>query len=231
MSAAKRPRPRTMAVRRRRRRKTKAILVIQFDSARLEQDGLDLTPFVEAAALVADVALVRATSLDDLHRQLADHHGRKFDVVATIGHSNAKRICIAPDHSVSWDAYAQYLKPFEPRRLAVVGCMAGQFPSTASVFDALRTVRRIYAPPAPANRALASVMVLSLPYLLEHTVPDRQLLRFVQGGLVLAGRQLWEWRRTEWERNRGDILAPIAHDIMRRLSGELVDWLAGRRRA
>lgn len=230
MSTTKRRRSRNTTSRR-RRRKTKAILVIQFDSTRLKREGLDLTPFADAAALVADVVHVRATTLDDLHRQLAEHHGRKFDVVATIGHSNANVIRIAPDHSVSWDAYAQYLKPFEPRRLAIVGCLAGQFPSTASVFAALRTVRRIYAPPALANRTLASVMVLALPYLLEHTIPDRQLLRFLQGGLALAGRQLWEWRRTEWERNRGNVLAPIAHDIFRRLSGELVDWISGQRRA
>lgn len=230
MSTAKRRRARSTAVGR-RRRKTKAILVIQFDSARLEREGLDLTPFADAAALVADVVHVRATTLGDLHRQLAEHHGRTFDVVATIGHSNANRIRIASDHSVSWDAYAQYLKPFEPRRLAIVGCLAGQFPSTASVFAALRTVRRIYAPPALANRQLASVMVLALPYLVEHTIPDRQLLRLVQGGLVLTGRQLWEWRRTDWERNRSNILAPIAHNIFHRLSGELVEWLSGRRRA
>ncbi len=230
-TAEAKPRPRSRVIARRDPEQARAILVIQFDSEQLERDGLDLTPFVGAASLAADVVLVRATTLDDLLQQLAGVHGCTFDVVATIGHSNARGIRIAPDQFIGWDAYAEYLKPFGPRRLAIVGCLAGQYPSTASVFAGLRTLRRIYAPPALANRTLASGMVLSLPYLLDHRIPDRDLLRFVQAGFALAGRQVWEWRRTDWERDKGNVLAPIRHELLRRASNELIAWLAGKRRA
>ncbi len=180
------------AASRRSRRETKSILVVQFDSEKLEADGLDLAPFVHAAAFFYGVTVcrVRATSLDDLHTRLAELVGEKFDVVATVGHSNKNGIRIAPDTFVTWDAYAAYLKPFEPRRLAIIACLAGQFTPTGKIFASLQKVRRIYATPALANKMLGTVMVLALPYLLDHPIPDRNMLRALQVGLAFAGRQL-----------------------------------------
>jgi hypothetical protein len=142
-----------------------------------------------------------------------------------------KGIRIAPDTSVNWSAYAAYLAPFEPRRLAVVACLAGQYLPMGRIFAGLPKVRRIYATPVLANRVLGTVMMLLLPYLLEHVIPERDMLRYLQVGLALDGRELWEWRRVDWQRTKKDVFTPIAHELLRRASSELIAWLTGKRRA
>jgi len=216
-----------------RRSREKSILVIQFDSEKLEADGLDLAPFAQAAALFAGstaVEMVRATTQDDLHTKLATLVGRTFAVVATIGHSNESHIRIAPDAAVSWDAYAEYLKPFEPKRLAIVACRAGQAAPVGRLFARLPKLRRVYATPARANRRMGSVMVLLLPYLVERPVPPRDLLRLLQVGFALDGRQLWEWRRTDWTRTKDDVFTPLFHQLLQDVGEEFVRALSGKQR-
>ena len=163
----------------------------------------------------ARVVVVQATTFDDLLRRLAELHGQKFEVVAVVGHSNELGIVLGANRSTdTWEAFARYVKPFEPRRLMFVACKAGRALPSRAIFSVLTKVRRIFATPVLANRLQGQVMISLLPHILGRPVPSRDLLRSVQAGLVvLQGRQLWEWRRVDFERNRHDPLRPILEDL------------------
>jgi len=216
-----------------RKRTSSSILVLQLDSTKLEADGLDLVPFTELVASIApraQMTIVRGTTLHELLRQLAELHGQKFDVISVIGHSNERGIVLGAGRQVdSWEAFAQYLKPFEPRRLALIACRAGRALPSRVLFSALPKLRRIFATPVLADRVQGQVMLALLPYILERKVPPRTALRTVQAGLaLLRGRQLWEWRRTDFERNRDDPFAPLVEDMLADIGGHLLGQLRGR---
>lgn len=211
----------------RARHEAPSLLVLQLDSERLEADGLDLAPFSEFVRLFlprARAEIVRATSLDDLLMRLADLHGRKFDVVAVVAHSNEQGIVLASGRATDpWEVFGQYLKPFEPRRLVLVACRGGRAVPTRALFTSLPKLRRIFATPVLANRLQGQVMISLLPHILCRPVPSRDLLRTVQAGLaVLQGRQLWEWRRGDFERNKHDPLAPLFENVFADLGQALL---------
>lgn len=207
--------------------------MLQLDSAKLEADGLDLVPFSQSVARFAPgtrMTIVCATTFDDLLRRLAELHGQTFEVVAVVGHSNERGLVLAAGRPVdSWDTVAQYLKPFEPRRLVLVACRAGRPLPARILFSALPKLRRIFATPALANRVQGQVMVALLPYVLKAKVPPRDGLRALQVALaVLKGRQLWEWRRTDFERDHHDPIALFAQEVVANLIGELIALLGSR---
>lgn len=71
-----------------------------------------------------------------------------------IGHSNERGIVLASGRPLdNWIAFAQYLKPFAPRKLVVVACCAGSALPSRILFSELPTLRRIYSTPVLANRA------------------------------------------------------------------------------
>lgn len=175
------------------------------------------------------MTIVRATTFDDLLRQLAELHGQTFEVVAVVGHSNVRGLVLATGRSVdSWDAVAQYLKPSEPRRLVLVACRAGRPLPAHILFSALPKLRRIFATPALANRAQGQVMIALLPYVLKMKIPPRNGLRTLQVALAVKGRQLWEWRRTDFEGDRHDPVALLSHEVLANVGGEIITRLQDR---
>lgn len=211
-----------------RRRDASRVLVLQLDSDRLEADGLDLTPFaatVSAFMPEAKPSIVRATSFDSLLEHFAALHGQAFEVVAVIGHSNENGIVLAHGRDTdTWSAFSQYLHPMSPQQLVLVACRAGRALPSRTLFDELPTLKRVLASPTLANRLQGQAMIGLLPHLFEHRALDETLLRSVQAGLgVLAGRQLWEWTRRDYERDKDDPLSPMVDALVAEIAEQLLE--------
>lgn len=205
---------------------------MQIDTARLRADNLhlgDITRFVSLIGTVASgatVTILETTTERELLDQLAAllQDGRRFDVVVAIGHSNETGIRIASDRFATWDAFAVYLKPFEPRRLMLVACQAGRWPAATVLFRKLPKLRRIFASPVNASKDLATLMLAMVPYLLEVKAPRDYAVRVGQAVLVvLTGRQVRHWMRTRDKDNPDGLVldkaAQLVDPYLRRVPG------------
>lgn len=192
-----------------------SLLILHLDTNELRKGGLHLGAQASFAALLAneglnaDVTLADAYHLDDLHATLAKlvTEKRTYDVVVAIGHSNSRGIRIAADHSVEWNVFGEYIKPLEPRRLVLIACQAGQWPSARDLFLTLKKLRRIYASPVNARKNLAQFMLMLAPVLLEVKAPRaKQVTRAQIAALALTGGQIREWTRADTDRPEGLLL-------------------------
>lgn len=183
-------------------------MILHLDADKLRQDRLHLGEQAAFAALLANqglnatVALADVTDRESLHRTLADLVERRctFDVVVVIGHSNSAGIRIATDAFVEWQVFGEYLKPLHPRRLVLIACRAGQWPSARDIFPTLKKLRRLYASPVNATKDLAQFMLALAPVLLEVKGPRAKHVTWAQAAAVaLTGGQIREWMRSDME--------------------------------
>jgi hypothetical protein len=194
------------------------VLILQLDSDKLRTDGLDMVELATFVGLATKLLgagsaeIVEATTERHLLDELArlSREGQCFDVVVAIGHSNETGIRISSDRFSDWEAFAGYLRPFEPRRLMLVACRAGRWPAANTLFTKLPKLRRIYATPVNASKDLASLMVAMVPYLFSVKAPQGHSMMAIRvGAAVLTGGQLREWVRA---RDHHDI-AGVALDV------------------
>lgn len=205
-----------------RPRRQRSLLILQLDTEQLQADGLCLIRNAQLAAAIsslgsgAEVAVQETTDERNLLEKLSGlaEQGRRFDVVVCIGHSNENGIKIASDRFVSWDVFAGYLKPFEPRRLLLVACRAGRWPAAQVLFQKLPKLRRIFASPVNASKALGNLMLWAVPYLLEVKSPRDKVVQYGQvAAAVLTGGQIRQWRRTRDKDNPEGVLLDVAAQI------------------
>ena len=190
-------------------------MILHLDANQLRKDGLHLGAQASVAALLAneglkaDVSLADSYHLDDLHATLAElvTEKRTYDVVVAIGHSTSRGIRIAADHSVGWDVFGEYIKRLEPRRLVLIACQAGQWPSARDLFPKLKKLRRLYACPVNATKNLAQFMLTLAPVLLEVKAPRaKDVTRTQIVAVALTGGQIREWTRADMDRPEGLLL-------------------------
>jgi hypothetical protein len=217
-----------------RRKAPQSLLILHLDAEKLRADGLHLNEVAEfsgalsAIALGSPVVIKDTTSGDQLHRTLAElvTAGRMFDVVVVVAHSNAKTVRIASDLSVSWDAFAGYLKPFKPRRLLLVACKAGRWDAGESLFVSMLQLRRIFACPVAASKDFGALMLFAVPYVVAMRTPrDRDVMWSQIAAVAVTGRQLREWRRCTDKGNPDsailDLLADLADPVARTVPSAL----------
>jgi len=187
----------------RRSQRRPSLLFLQLDSAKLARDGLSLAPLARTVAVTfasADIEVVESTTQQTLLERLAElcEGGRVFDVVVVVAHSNEYGIQIAADAVCPWDAFARYLRPFNPRRLCLVACRAGRSTPARTLFDVLPKLRRIYASPVKASLVVGQVLVALAPLLLSMRAPKLDHVRLAQTALLCFGKaQVWQWLRNE----------------------------------
>lgn len=203
-------------------RRRPALLILQFDTEQLRTDGLCLIDKARIAASLsalssgADVQVCETTDARDLLDQLAGlaQQKRRFDMVVCIGHSNATGIKAASDSFVEWEAFAGYLKPFEPRRLLLIACRAGTWPASNVLFRRLPTLRRIFASPVNASKDLGHFMLWVVPYLLKVKSPrDEVVLSGQIAAALLTGGQIRQWMRTRDKDNTDGILLDLSAHV------------------
>lgn len=175
---------------------------------------------LDAAVEILDIT-DRASLLREFAR-LAEAR-RTFDVIVAIGHSNSGGIKLASDEPlVAWDVFANYLRPFEPKRLMLVACQAGRWPAAEKLFSRLPKLRRIFASPVNASVGLAQFMIGVVPYLVGVKAPRGKAVSWAQAAAIaLTGRQVRQWKRGTDMGNRDgvllDRLAQVADPYMRQI--------------
>ena len=210
-----------------------SLLILHLDANKLRHDGLHLgeqaafTSLLANHGLNAAVVLADTTNQEDLLRTLAElvEKKRTFDVLVAIGHSNSLGIRIAADTFVDWKALGEYLKPLGPRRLVLVACQAGQWPSARDIFLKLKKLRRLYASPVNARKSLAQFMLALAPVLLEVRVPRAKHVTWAQtAAIALTGGQIREWTRADMDSSDGlllDLAAKMFDPVFRSIPATL----------
>lgn len=195
---------------------------MQFDSERLREDGLHLGDVTRLVSLIgtavsgATITIKETTSERDLLDQLRSLalEARKFDVIVAIGHSNATGIQVASDRFAPWDAFAAFVKPFEPKRLVLVACEGGKWLAATVLFGKLPKLRRIFASPVNASKDLATVMLGMVPYVLEVKAPRDNAVRVGQAvSIAVTGGQIRQWKRNDKDNPNGLVLDGIAQVV------------------
>jgi hypothetical protein len=212
-----------------KRSKPQSLLVLHFDADKLHEDGLHLGDAAKLAAIFpelalgAEVVIEDVTTTADLLTTMARHveSKRTFDVIVAVAHSNAQGIRVSSDLPMSWDGFAQLLRPLRPRRLLLVACQAGRADAAETLFNGLPALRRIFACPVNASKDFGTAMMFAIPYVVANRRPKDNAVVLAQvATVVFTGRQLREWRRTT---DQGNPDAPV-HDLM----ADLIDPFARR---
>lgn len=228
------PPSRLRAKRRRTASGPQSLLILHLDAGKLREDGLYLGDAARFSSMVSAIALgspaeVREatdrTSLQAVFAELAANK-RRFDVIVAIGHSNAEGIRMARDHFARWEEFAQWIRPFKPRRLLLAACQGGRWSPGQALFVANPLLRRIFACPVNASKDFATMMLFAVPYVVANRRPrDKDVLWSQLTAIGVTGRQLREWRVTK---DKGsiegigyDMLADLADPIARQMPGAL----------
>jgi hypothetical protein len=184
-----------------------SLLILECDTDLLASQSLsvanDLNNIVRILPkrLSVEVALIK--SKDELLEKFADYSRRyrSIKLVVVIAHSNSSVISLAPGAVVSWNAFAQWIKPFSPQKLVFIACKAGQYPPTRTLFDEIPKLTEIYASPVELWIRQVEAMKLLIPYLLMARKLDAdvitvgQAINFMRnGGIILRCRRT----QTEW---------------------------------
>jgi len=209
-------------------RTPQSLLILHLDAEKLRRDGLhlgDVAAFsgaLSSLVLGAPVALENTTTVEELHEKLAKHavEKRRFDVVVVVAHSNVDGIRIASDAFVPWNAFAEYLKPFKPRRLLLVACKAGRWDAGEALFGSMSQLRRIFACPVNASKDFGAFMLFAVPYVVAERRPSDKYITWSQvTAIAVTGRQLREWRRVtdkgKPESAVFDLIADLADPLAR----------------
>lgn len=193
-----------------KRRPTRAhLLIIECDSQTLAADGINLgTAFARLAntdvanALLRNkrIVLVKTSTEDKLKQDLADtleEYGR-FRSILVVGHSNAVELQLTSNDRYRWSAVGNWLQKFEPEFLFLAACEAGRSEAVRDVFEPIKTLRQIYASPAPLHKNQASPLAVLIGMLLiQGRIDEDQSGALRLANYVLTGGQLFRWRRGE----------------------------------
>lgn len=226
-----------------RRQHPPTLLILHLDANKLRQDRLHLgqqaafAGFLANEGLNADVTLADVIDRDQLHSTLAELVAQKrtYDVIVAVGHSNSRGIQIAANYFVEWKAFGEYLKFLEPRRLVLIACQAGQWPSAQDLFLTLKKLRRLYASPVNATKGLAQFMLMLSPVLLEVKAPRAtHVTRTQVAAIALTGGQIREWTRSDMNHPDGlllDLAAKALDPVVRAVPAALREIFTRGRRA
>jgi hypothetical protein len=146
------------------------------------------------------IALVPTSAYCDLGASLAEvlaEYGR-FRSILVVGHSNAVGIQLANDQFCTWGTAGLWLAKFEPEILFFAACEAGRSAAVRSLFEAVPTLREVYASPvrlyAQQSTPLAALIALAL----RNRRIDPDASAAVRGlNLAITGGQIFRWRRGE----------------------------------
>jgi len=185
-----------------------SLLILEGDSNTLAQDNLSFASDIRNIVgllpkkLTVEVAPINSQQdMLDIFAELKQKY-RGVKLVVAIAHSNSSVISLSPQQlDTSWKSFAQWLKPFNPQKLVCISCMAGQYPSSRTLFDELPKLTDIFASPVSLWRQQVEAMKLLIPYLLMTRKTDNEVIILGQwimfmrnGGLILHIKR----RQTKW---------------------------------
>lgn len=223
-----------------RRRGHRSVLVLHCDTLKLHADQLHLGSEADLMGTLAvlltegkaNVRHINGTDNPNLQQQLRElaEAGEKFDVILVVGHSNADCIRVASDHLATWSEFAAYVQLFDPRRMILIACKAGVWPTARDLFTALPQLGHIYACPANASKELAAYLIAVALMAIDGPLPSK-LTRVIQGlAGATAGGQVRSWARKDMHDPMGqalDLMSTLVNPSIRDLPSILKRLFGG----
>ena len=199
---SKRTRPRMPRKARSSQPRSNSLLILECDAAKLARQSLDMAASIrDCVSLVAPatrIETIQTTTERDLLERMGCLAGSKFRTIVAIGHSNDVGMRLTGDQSLSWEAVGKWLAPLAPQQLVFVACQAGRLNAIADMFNAVPTLKSIFAPPFAVSKAQMQMVHWLVPYLLDVRQPDSDVIKIAQtANLLLTGNTPWHWRRGE----------------------------------
>lgn len=195
-----------------------SLLILHLHAAKLRQQGLHFGAIAQLSGLISELTLSSRTeirdisSLDELRSlpiQL-NIQRKGFDVIVVVAHSNASGIRVAENCFLSWSDFGSQLKPLRPKTLLLAACQAGRWDAGKALFDASRSLQRVFASPVNASKEFVSLMLCAVPYVVGKIISDDHVVWAQAASVLLTGRQLREWKRIDTK----DDLTNSIYDLM-----------------
>lgn len=181
-------------------------MILECDSSKLAAQSIsmadELRSVVELFAPHVKIEVVKTTTEETLKLQfaaLAEHENR-FGMIAVVGHGNADGIRLTSDRGVSWSAFANWVKIFEPKRMILIACQSGQETSARQMFAGIHTLNEVYASPVNISMPQSQIINVLIPYLLRTKTADADLIQIGQFFNFFVTRGIiFRWSRKEFQ--------------------------------
>jgi hypothetical protein len=126
----------------------------------------------------------------------------RYRIIMIVAHSNPRGLQLTNDDFCTWTVLASWLKEFSPEHLFLVACDAGQLTGICALFEALPSLRKVYASPVPINPEQAQHLRILIKQLIEERRVDENTLRLTQALSFLTSRGvLFRWTRADCQRH------------------------------
>lgn len=132
-------------------RRKKAVLILECDSETLVRQSLDLGDELQTSLKIASpdnpIDCIKSyTGARLLESFLALYETKKiYRNVIIIGHSNQNGLVLSADGLIDWRGVANWIKPFEPHRVILLACEAGQWLPCSALFETIPKLKEILA--------------------------------------------------------------------------------------
>ncbi len=188
-------------------RRRKSLLILECDSNKLKEQNLALGSELQSQTKLFlprnPVELVGTTSEAYLLETFAAlfKEGRQYKNIVIIGHSNSSGLQLFADRFVGWEGLANWINPFDPQRVILLACQAGQWLPCAALFNGIPKLNEIFGSPILANRDQRLIVLGKLLHILGSKKEDANLNQLMQLGNFLITRGIMFSRsRAEYER-------------------------------
>ena len=208
-----------------KRPRAQALLIVQCDADKLERDGVGfssrLKDIATACAPRAIVRRIRVTSQESFQLGLLEalQEVGSFDIVAVETHSNQQGLILGPNFRLTWEKFAEWLKPLSPRKALLVGCQAGRWLPSEALFNRIETLKEIYGSPVIATEPQFACFNVLVPLLLNNARLSKNEHRVMQAIQFLAnGGIIFRQLRKEFERDDPNkkLLWVAAEELLKR---------------
>jgi len=180
------------------------LLVLECQREKLAEQELDFGSRIATVLKTAypdkRIASVPTSMYRDLGPTLAEvfvEYGC-FRSILIVGHSNSAGIQLTNDVFLTWSGAGRWVAKFEPRVLFFAACEAGRSEMVRSLFEAIPTLREVYASPVrlyvEQTAPLAALIALFLegPRIDSDTSSVIRTLNF-----AMTRGQIFRWTREE----------------------------------
>lgn len=147
--------------------------------------------------------LIKSYSEANLLKEMAELYEAKssWRNIVIIGHSNKHEIKIASDRSVSWEALANWIEGFDPRRIILLACEAGRWLPCSALFNNLDDLDEIFGSPIPAYKDQQYAVLAQIAHILGVSKQSPDLTSLIQmGNFLLTKGIMFKHTRKDYER-------------------------------
>ncbi|TKS64625.1 MAG: hypothetical protein EWM73_00257 [Nitrospira sp.] len=203
------PASRTVARKSRRARPVRpALLILECDPAKLAAHSLtsarDIHNLVGTLVPSAKRYFIPAGLRQELLLQLARcaEECSAVDIIVVCGHSNQAGLQLTSDWFAPWDEVAQWIAPFQPKRVVLVACQGGRWLPSSTLFKEISTLQEIFGSPVLLTDQKALLIKLLVPHLLTKGGLRKDILQAVQmANFLLTNGVIFHQTRKGFERS------------------------------